>query len=52
MPARLVRNRDGTYRVVTPNATHAKHTTKRRAQAQARLLNALEHGWRPTYKRR
>ena len=37
----------GGYRVSTPRGTKAKHTTKAKAQAQERLLNAVEHGWRP-----
>ncbi len=36
------------YRVSTPNAVHAKGTTKEKAIAQERLLNAVEHGWKPT----
>jgi hypothetical protein len=45
MPAKIHRNKDGSYRVSTPHGTHAKHTTKKKAEAQARLLNALDHGW-------
>ena len=36
------------YRVSTPHGVKAKHTTKRKAEAQKRLLNAVEHGWKPT----
>lgn len=32
----------------TPNGVHAKRTTKAKAQAQVRLLNAIDHGWKPT----
>jgi len=46
MPARVSKNHNGTYRVATPGGTKAKHTTKARAEAQQRLLNALEHGWK------
>jgi len=38
----------GNYRVSTPSGVHAKHTTKVKAEAQSRLLNAVEHGWKPT----
>lgn len=31
------------YRVSTPNSTKAKCTTKKKAAAQRRLLNAVEH---------
>ena len=29
----------------------AKHTTRAKAERQVRLLNAVEHGFRPTGKR-
>jgi len=38
---------DGGWRVRTPNRVHAKRTTRAKAEAQARLLRAVEHGWRP-----
>lgn len=41
-----------TYRVETPNGVHAYHTTKKKAEAQARLLNAVDHGWKPTGKKK
>ena len=36
------------YRVSTPHGTKAKHTTKKKAMAQKRLLQGVEHGWKPT----
>jgi len=36
------------YRVSTPNGTKAKCTSKKRAKSQKRLLNAVDHGWKPT----
>lgn len=50
MPAKIRKLKNGKYRVYTPNGVHAKATTKAKAQAQARLLNAVEHGWVPTGK--
>ena len=50
MPAR-VRKVKGGYSVSTPNAVHAKKTTKAKAESQKRLLNAVEHGWKPTGKK-
>lgn len=44
MPARVMQNGDGTWRVVTPNMTHAKRTTRAKALAQQRLLNMIDHG--------
>lgn len=45
-----VRKIDGKYSVSTPNQTHAYGTTKKKAQRQANLLRAIEHGWKPTGK--
>lgn len=45
-----VKKVDG-YRVSTPGGVKAKSTTARKAMAQKRLLNAVEHSnWRPTGK--
>ena len=42
---------DGKYKVSTPHGTKAKATSLRKAMAQKRLLNAVEHSdWRPTGK--
>jgi len=38
------------YRVSTPGGVKAKKTTKKKAQRQANLLRAIEHGWKPTGK--
>jgi hypothetical protein len=38
------------YRVRTPGGVKAKATTKRKALAQMRLLNAIDRGWKPTRK--
>lgn len=40
------------YRVSTPGGVKAKNTTKAKAKAQARLLRGVDHGWKPTGKRR
>lgn len=47
MPVTIKKIKGG-YRVSTPNGVHAKKTTKKNAEKQKRLLNAVEHGWRPT----
>ena len=49
MPGKIRKTKKGKYRVTTPNAVHAKGTTKARAEAQVRLLNAIDHGWVPTH---
>jgi hypothetical protein len=47
MPEKISKTSTGKYRVSTPNGTKAKGTTKAKAEAQERLLNAVEHGWKP-----
>jgi hypothetical protein len=47
-----IRKVKGGYRVSTPHGTKSKRTSLRKAKAQKRLLNAVEHGWRPTKARR
>lgn len=41
----------GGYKVSTPHGTKAKKTSKSKAKSQERLLNAVEHGWKPTGKK-
>jgi len=38
------------YQVRTPGGVKAKSTTKAKAERQARLLRAIDHGWKPTGK--
>jgi hypothetical protein len=52
MPVRKRRLPSGKVRVSTPHGVKAKATTPAKAKAQERLLNAVEHGWRPTGKKR
>lgn len=52
MPVKVRKKKGGEYEVRTPNGVRAKGTTKRKAEAQARLLNALDHDWVPTKKKR
>ena len=51
MPVKVTKSGSG-YRVSTPGGVKAKHTTKANAESQERLLNAVEHGWKPTGKAR
>jgi len=49
VPVTIKKTKGGKYRVSTPSGTKAKATTKKKAKAQERLLNAVEHSnWRPT----
>jgi hypothetical protein len=41
----------GKVRVSGPGGVHAKATTPKNAEAQLRLLRAVEHGWKPTGKK-
>jgi hypothetical protein len=43
MPYRIEKLNEGGFKVVSPHGVKAKHTTKRKAKAQERLLNAIEH---------
>ena len=47
MPVTIKKTEKG-YRVSTPSGIHAKGTTREKAESQKRLLNAVEHGWKPT----
>ncbi len=48
MPVTIRKTGKGKVRVSTPNGVKAKSTTPAKAAAQKRLLNAVEHGWKPT----
>jgi len=37
-------------KVSTPSGVKSKHTTRVKAERQKRLINAVEHGWKPTNK--
>lgn len=51
MPEKLTKNSDGTYKVTGPSGVHAKSSTKENAKAQIKLLNAIEHGFKPSKKK-
>lgn len=51
MPVSIRKTGPGTYKVSTPNGVKAKATTLQNAEAQKRLLNAVDHGWKPTGKK-
>jgi len=50
MPIKITRVKGG-VRVSTPHGVKAKKTTMVKAKKQERLLNAIEHGWKPRKKR-
>ena len=48
MPVKIVKKAGGKVTVSTPNGTKAKSTTMAKAKKQRNLLNAVDHGWKPT----
>ncbi len=52
MPVRIRKLKEGgKVRVSTPGGVKAKSTTMAKAKRQKRLLNAIEHGFKPTGKK-
>jgi len=51
MPVKIKKVKGG-YRVSTPKGVKAKKTTKAKAKKLRRLLNAIDHGWKPTKRKR
>ena len=52
MPVKIRKTKGGKYQVSTPHGTKAKGTTKGKAEAQKRLLNAIDHGFVPSRNRK
>uniref|UniRef100_A0A6M3JCN2 Uncharacterized protein n=1 Tax=viral metagenome TaxID=1070528 RepID=A0A6M3JCN2_9ZZZZ len=50
MPVRKKKLPSGKVQVSHGGKVSAKGTTQKKADAQERLLNAVEHGWKPTGK--
>ena len=50
VPVKIKQTSKGKYRVSTPGGVKAKGTTKEKAESQRRLLQGVEHGWKPTGK--
>jgi hypothetical protein len=51
MPIKIRKLKSGKVRVSTPGGVKAKSTTMAKAKRQKRLLNAIEHGFKPTGKK-
>jgi len=47
MPVKIRKTAGGKVRVSTPGGVKAKATTPEKARKQQRLLNAVDHGWKP-----
>lgn len=52
MPYKMSKTKSGKYSVSSPHGKKSKGTTKKKAKAQMRLLRSVEHGWKPTEKRK
>ena len=52
MPVKLKKLKSGKVQVRTPNMIHSMGTSMAKAEKQARLLRAVEHGWKPTNKKK
>jgi len=48
MPVKIKALGHGKVQVRTPGGVKSKSTTPEKAKKQKRLLNAVEHGWKPT----
>lgn len=48
MPVKVEKMAGGMMRVSTPGGVKSKATSFQKAMAQKRLLNAVDHGWKPT----
>lgn len=47
MPVKTRKLPSGKVKVATPGGVKAKATTPEKAAGQKRLLNAVDHGWKP-----
>lgn len=52
MPIRIRKRKNGKYRVTDKGRVTARHTSKAKAKRQADLIRAVDHGWKPTRRRR
>ena len=52
MPVQTNALSGGKVSVSTPGGVKAKRTTKKKAKRLERLLNAIEHGWKPKKKKK
>lgn len=50
MPYQIKQLPDGRYAVINRDTgqVYARHTSRRKAEMQVRLLHGVEHGWQPT----
>ena len=51
MPVKLTKLPSGKVKVSTPGGVKSKGSTPENAKKQERLINAVDHGWKPTKKK-
>jgi hypothetical protein len=51
MPVKTRKLKSGKVRVSTPGGVKSYGSTPENAAKQKRLLNAVEHGWKPTHSK-
>ena len=52
MPVKITKLKGKGVKVTTPHGVKAKKTTTKKAKKQKRLLQAIEHGWKPTKRKK
>lgn len=52
MPVKITKLKGKGVKVTTPHGVKAKKTTMKKAKKQKRLLQAVEHGWKPTKRKK
>lgn len=52
MPVKIKKKKNGLYRVTTPNGVKSKGSTFANAKRQARLLRAIDHGFKLERKKK
>lgn len=52
MPAEITKQMNGKYMVRSSGGVHGRDMTRKNAEKQCNLLNAIEHGWEPTKGRK
>ena len=51
MPVKITKLKGKGVKVTTHHGVKAKKTTMKKAKKQKRLLQAVEHGWKPTKRK-
>lgn len=52
MPVKIRKLKSGKVKVSTPGGVKSKATTPQKAAKQKKLLNAIDHGWKPRRRKK